>query len=169
MEGGRNLMYNQNGIYYNEKHTISFGNVVNNAFSQIANTWSTWHLIPSSRPFVEEPTIVTKFVDIPGRSGPVDFTDFLTGSPQYGQRVGKWSFYIANTGTDPDALKTTIANALHGKRLKVKLQDDPTYYYEGRFTVSNIEQSNSRSMITISYQLDPYKKKINPAGTGASL
>ena len=51
-------MYNQNGIYYDENHTISFGDVVNNAFSQIANTWSTWHLIPSSRPFVEEPSSI---------------------------------------------------------------------------------------------------------------
>ena len=162
-------MYNQNGIYYNEKHTLSFGNVSNNAFSQTANTWTTWHLIPSVRPTVSEPQPVLKLVDIPGRSGQVDFTNFLTGGPQYGMRTGNWSLYIARGFLDPETLKKNMAAVLHGKRLKVKLQDDPNYYYEGLFSVGDVETSGMHYMITIGYTLDPYKKLINPQGTGAAL
>jgi hypothetical protein len=49
------------------------------------------------------------------------------------------------------------------------LQDDPDYYYEGRYTVGNWESGASNSAISISYQLDPYKIKILPEGTTPTL
>ena len=162
-------MYHQNGIVYNEKHTISFGNVSNNTFSQVANTWTTWHLIPASRPAVAAPQPNFKFVEIPGRNGQVDFSDFLTGSPQYGQRVGNFSFFIARGFQDIEVIHQNMSATLHGKKLKMKLQDDPTYYYEGRFTVGNLETGGAHPMVTIGYTLEPYKRKINPAGTGPAL
>lgn len=60
------------------------------------NTWTDWHLIPSSRPYIEMPTIKEKSVEIPGRNGVIDLTTFLTGSPTYGNRKGSWEFYVAN-------------------------------------------------------------------------
>lgn len=162
-------MFNQNGIFYNEQHTISFGDVSNNTWSELYNTWTTWHLIPSSRPVVAQAEFKPKFVEIPGLDGNIDLTDYLTGSPTYGMRTGSWNFLIANYNgsVDPEILRTQIVTALHGKRIKIKLQDDPTYYYEGRLTVGAIEPGQTTSSISISYQLDAYKRKIN--GSGSSL
>lgn len=162
-------MFSQNGIYYSEEHTISFGSVSNNTFTEVANTWTTWHLIPSTRPTVSQPDPVFKFVDIPGKQGKEDFSDFLLNGPQYGHRTGSWSFIVVPGFTDPAILRSNIANALHGKRLKIKLQDDPNYYYEGRLNVGTLESGQQYSTITITYELDPYKKLISPQGTGASL
>lgn len=157
-------MYREHDTFYNLEHTISFGdlNAAGNSFVPIANTWTTWHLIPSSRPAVVEPKVTTNFVEIPGRDDPLDLTDYLIGRPVYGMRSGSFSFYIDNNHEDWDVIKNKITSALHGKRLKMRLEDSPEYYYEGRFTVSNYASGASFSSITINYQLNPYKIKIVP-------
>ena len=156
-------MFNQNGVYYDEQHTISFGSVSNGSWSNSYNTWTSWHLIPTSRPYVAQPAFTPKFVEVPGMNGQLDLTNYLTGGPTYGMRTGSFSFYMINhDGTlDPENLRYQIVNALHGKTWKMKLQDDPNYYYEGRFTVGNVEPGQQVSTITISYTLNPYRVKIS--------
>ena len=166
-------MYQSNGTYYTEDHSISFGNVRTvtsggksyDTFVTVANSWTNWHLIPSSRPSVVHPTIITKYVEIPGSDGVLDLTNFLIGRPIYGQRKGSFSFLIDNEHENWETIRAKIANALHGKRLNMCLKDDPNYYYTGRFTVGNFESGASNSSITISYDLDPYKLRIAAEGT----
>ena len=174
-------MYSGNGVVYNEEHSISFGDLVTRSmtisghdpvtydeFQAVANTWTDWHLIPSSRPTVAQPNPVLKIIDIPGSDEPVDLTTFLTGGVTYSQRQGSWSFYVVNgfaehtqyVPQDWEALRMKIVNAIHGKKMKVCLMDDPQYYYEGRLTVGNWETGSTMSSITISYQLNPYKIHI---------
>ena len=157
-------MYREHDTFYNLEHTISFGdlNAAGNSFVPIANTWTTWHLIPSSRPAVVEPKVTTNLVEIPGRDDPLDLTDYLIGRPVYGMRSSGFSFYIDNNHENWDVIKDKITSALHGKRLKMRLEDSPEYYYEGRFTVSKYTSGASFSSITINYQLNPYKIKIVP-------
>ena len=162
-------MYNQNGVFYNEQHSISFGGVESNEFTELFNTWSSWHLIPSSRPCITAPAFTPKIVEIPGRNGAMDLTEYLTGGPTYGLRTGSLNFIIVNHdgNTDPESVREEMANALHGQIYDMVLQDDPSYYYEGRFTVGPVEPGANFSKITLSYQLDPFKEKID--GSGSSL
>ena len=53
-----------------------------------------------------------------------------------------------------------IANFLHGKKYKCILEDEPDYYYEGRFQVGNLGSSRSNSTLTINYDLLPMKKHV---------
>ena len=68
-------MYYADGTYYTEEHSVSFGDLYvpsgqsYTAFNVVANTWTDWHLIPSSRPAIAHPTVVTKFVENPGSDG----------------------------------------------------------------------------------------------------
>lgn len=160
-------MYRSPNTYYTEEHSISFGDIVEDNFRPVANTWTTWHLIPSSRPTIAHPTVATKFVEIPGGDGALDLTNYLTGGPVYGMRTGSLSFYIDNDHEHYEYIREKIMATLHGKRLKMVLDDDPSYYYEGVFTVGNLEPGAAYSSISISYQLDPYKLKI--ASEGAEL
>ena len=97
-------MYRANGTYYTEEHSVSFGDLVTRTsggytyteFSKVANTWTDWYLIPSSRLSVAHPTIVTKFIEVPGSDGMLDLTTYLTGRPVYGQRQGSFSFNVDN-------------------------------------------------------------------------
>ncbi len=133
-------------------HSITFGN---------KNTWDDWHLIPTSRPYMELPEIKTNIIDIPGAYGSLDISESLVGHILYENRQGSLEFYI-----DHEYWKSwvdtfhTIASYLHGQRMKCILEDDPGYYYDGRFTVSKWSSEESYSKITIDYDVYPFKKEL---------
>ena len=135
------------------------------------NTWTNWHLIPTSRPFVALPEVKVKTVEIPGRDGVLDLTSFLTSSPVYGNRKGSWEFYIVNpyylysdkrfitnatNWSSSEAAYHTIAQYCNGKVRSVTLEDDPGYSYTGRLKVT-LAPDPKYSKITISYDLEPYR------------
>lgn len=131
------------------------------------NTWDNWHLIPSPRPVINPAPLNEKYVEVPGRSGAIDLTEAMTGSPTYGNRTGQWEFYVMHEywpGGWADAY-STIMQYVHGKRFRVVMEDDPNYYYEGRISVNNWSSPKDYSKITLSYNLDPYKTNASTGGT----
>ena len=100
------------------------------------NTWDDWHLIPSSRPLFNPPPVKTNYIEIPGGDGIIDLTTALTGRPVYGNRTGSWDFYVENGWMDWHVLYSEIMVYLHGQKFQAILEDDPDYYYEGRFDVN---------------------------------
>lgn len=122
------------------------------------NTFTDWHLVPDSRPVINMPEPYTDFVEIPGMSGTLDLSETLTGYPTYKNREGELKFHVLN-GYNWIDIYSSIAAYIHGKRLKLVLEDDPNWYYEGRFSVKEWESNNDGtwSDITIGYNLDPYK------------
>ena len=129
-------------------------------FNSEKNTWDDWHLIPSSRPLVAPPSVVTKFVEIPGLDGSVDLTTAVTGYPTYSRRVGSWQFIVANGYGDWAVRYSEIMDYLHGRECTVILEDDPGYFYEGRMTVATWESGKNFSMVEITYELMPYKREF---------
>lgn len=127
------------------------------------NTWETWRLIPSPRPSVALPKVRTKFLDIPGMNGKMDISDILTGKPLYDDRTGSWDFYVSRRpfedGTRHDWTVTwqKLADALHGKKGEVWLEDDPFRAYSGRFAIGEkFDSQKNYSKITIQYTLAPF-------------
>lgn len=138
-------------------HSIKFG-----SGSTWKDTWEDWHLIPSPRPSVASPEVQEKMIEIPGRDGLLDATEFLTGSPRYLNRTGTWDFYVMHEYWNSWAeTYTTIMAYLHGKKMQVILEDDPNYYYEGRLTVQPFSSQNDYSKISINYNLQPYKTHVS--------
>lgn len=129
------------------------------------NTWNHWHLIPSARPVVSQPTVSYKYVDVPGRDGSLDFSNYLLGRPAYSDRSGSFSFYVANedpvTGENYGnwvSRKEEIAQYLNGRDvLRMSLEDDPNYYYLGRFYLKDWQPGSNFSTVTIEYRVQPYK------------
>lgn len=132
-------------------HSITFGD---------KNTWDDWHLIPSSRPSVVLPDFSTKYVEIPGRHGTIDISDILTGFPVYGDRSGSFGFYVENDHWPWHVAYSTISNYLHGKQMRMILEDDPGYFYQGRFKVGPWQTGKSYSGIEISYVVGPFKTSL---------
>lgn len=138
-------------------HSITFGD---------KNTWDDWHLVPASRPTFSMPPLQERYVDIPGLNGPVDLTEAITGYPVYGNRTGSFEFIVMNDWYDSDGTLTRgrwqeryseIANYLHGRSMKAWLEDDPEYYYEGRFKLAEWRSEKDYSRISIEYNVGPYK------------
>lgn len=53
-----------------------------------------------------------------------------------------------------------IMDYLHGRRMKIILEDDPAYYYLGRFSVNDWNSEKDWSKIVFDYNVDPYKYEL---------
>lgn len=124
------------------------------------NTWDDWHLIPTTRPLVNPPPVKTNYVEIPGGDGILDLTLAMAGRPLYENRTGSWDFYVENGFRDWSELYEEIMSYLHGQKLRAILEDDPEYYYEGRFSVNQWKSEQERSTIVIDYHVGPYKQYV---------
>ena len=141
-------------------HSINFFNTYSSK-----NTYDDWKLIPSKRPVITPPDVKTTYVDIPGSNGQLDLSEVVSKRPVYNQRKGSFTFKVLN---DYPGYKgwvdvyQTIMNYLHGKNMKMILEDDAKYYYEGRFTVKSWSSDKDYSSINIDYNVDPFKYSVVP-------
>ena len=131
----------------------------------LADTYKDWFLIPSSRPTVSMPGTDTKFASIPGRDGDLDLSQWIRSDrPAYRNRTGSFEFYVENGHEFWTTLFQRIHNGLHGRKFKMVLEeDDPAYYYEGRFAVSEDRSDSAWSSVKIDYSLQPWKRRIHKA------
>ena len=132
-------------------HSVTFGD---------KNTWDDWHLIPTSRPLFAPPEPRSRYVEIPGTDGNLNLSEILTGYPVFNNREGSMEFAVANDYWDWTVAYSTIMNYLHGKALKAILEDDPGFYYEGRFWVDEWKSDKYYSTITINYNVYPFKMDL---------
>ena len=133
------------------------------------NTWEDWGLVPDSRPTLASPSPKTNVVDNNSINGVLDLTFKRMRYPLFGNREGSFTFiynplFQAINGKSKPwlVLYTELHNFLHGRRLRMVLEDDPGYYYEGVFKIENWTSNNdgSGSTVTIGYSLEPYKMSI---------
>ena len=144
------------------------------------NTWVDWHLVPMSRPLVNAPAMKTNIIDLPGADGQIDLSTVVSGKPVYSNRTGTWEFMVQN-GWKPNlefpydtqswvTMFSHIMNTLDGKVMSVILDDEmipdseiclyytPSWYYKGRIAINNWNTGDHYSTITLSYDLEPYKR-----------
>ena len=95
----------------------------------------------------------------------LDLTASLAGRPTYNNRTGSWTFYVQNGFKDWSTLYSEIMVYLHGQTFKAILEDDPAYFYEGRFSVNQWKSDKDYSQIVINYNVGPYKKEVNNTGS----
>lgn len=140
-----------------QKHSVNF--VID---STTRNTYDNWHFVPSERPVIAPPEVKENYVDLPGANGFLDLTEVLTGAVTYGPRTGTLEFMVESFKTFGSWAEaySTVLDFLHGKAGRMILDDDPDYYYEGRFTVDPWKSEESWSTISINYRLKPYKTHL---------
>lgn len=149
---------------------------------QSRNTWNDFFSFPTSRPSVAAPPLKENYVDVPGLNGSLDFSESLTGFPTYQNRTGSIQFIIDNVkDVNWDYLYSRIKSYLHGQKAYMFLTDMSTtykyidseygdlpevhdfsgsydpWYYEGRFTVSDLTSNPENSSWTLNYNVKPYK------------
>ena len=124
----------------------------------IKNTWADWHLIPTTRPVLPQPSPTFTYVDIPGADGSMDLTDYLIGRPTFSDRSGSFEFYVDHrVSLDWATVRASLAEFFNGKVMKMYLEDDPNYYYIGRFFFRGWTPDQSYSRVTIEYRVKPYR------------
>jgi hypothetical protein len=106
---------------------------------------------------ISPPEVQTKFVDIPMRDGELDLTEALTGNVKYKNRQIEISFLYLGDFDNIWLKISDIENYLHGKRLKAVFDDDISYYYIGRWQVSEPSIDRKSGTFLIVGNCEPYK------------
>lgn len=141
-----------NGVKFGDKHSVT-----------------DWDLIMVSKSIGEaEPKI--KDVDIAGSNGKLDLTEWA-GEVLYNNRTLTFNFDIYDSPSNWWTLKREITNYLHGKKLRITLDQDNSYYYYGRCKVADFSNETTVAHITIECDCEPfiYKNEITTksiTGTG---
>lgn len=128
---------------------VSFGNY---------HTYDDFGLILESKEIIS-PAPKIKQIEVEGSDGVLDFTDFF-GGVKYSNR--SLSFLLAKyeiDGASFNTLYSRIHDAIHGKKLKISLDDDPGFYYLGRVSISEMKCTKGVGSIKIDVDAEPYKYK----------
>ena len=121
------------------------------------HTYTEWRL-RLKKVEIGQPAAKTVLVDIEGGDGVLDLSTSLTGDMTYGTRKLKLIFDAAACDYYrwPD-LVSEISDVLHGRRMKIILDIDPGYYYDGLVEVSNDKINAVFAEITVTAECQPYK------------
>lgn len=104
----------------------------------------------------------TSYIDIPGADGSIDLTE-ATGDVKFNDRECQFTFTMNPLGDlSEDAWeskKTEVSNILSGRKVKITLDKDSGYYYEGRCHVDNYASDQRVRQIVVKAKVAPYKMK----------
>lgn len=128
------------------------------------HTFTDWSLLPREIPVFAQAKPKLDYQSVPGASGALDYTDVLSGQMAYEDREGSFSFLVLPDTTWENA-RSAIANFLAGQKMNCILDDDPAYYYSGRFWVNEAQSNKGYGIIVISYHVEPFKHYINHSGS----
>lgn len=81
-------------------HSISFFVYNKDTSTGGRNTWTSWRLIPSSRPYVAPPSQKTIYEEVPFSDGKLDFSEFGVSDVVFNNREGSWEFIAVNDMVD---------------------------------------------------------------------
>lgn len=101
-------------------------------------------------------------VTIPMADKIADLTE-LYGTPFFENRDGiSFEFLLYDNNYETwSNVYSELANAVHGKKVKVILDCDKSYYYMMRLKVSSEKSINGYSKFVLSGTAEPYKRSIN--------
>ena len=95
----------------------------------------------------------TNFVEIPGRDGALDLSEAF-GTVRYADRIVPLTLYCR---APFDALISAFATDVHGRRMHVIFDRDPTYYYDARVMVEDVERHAGYCELSLECRTKPYK------------
>ena len=114
------------------------------------------------------PHVKTKTIEIEGADGSIELTDFF-GEPKYGDVTHKFTFSTIVPRSDFLTQYSKVKNALHGRKLRIVLDDDPGYYYVGRCHVSSFTNEKNIGKISVDCECEPYKYKAQQTVVSVTL
>ena len=93
------------------------------------------------------------FVEIPGRDGALDLSEAF-GTIRYADRIIPLTLYAR---APFDVLISSLAADVHGRRINVIFDRDPTYYYDARMTIEDVERHWGYCELSLECRVKPYK------------
>lgn len=132
------------------------------------HTYDDWDLVLTNKA-LGLPTPKTSSVDVEGADGYIDTSEVLSGEIKFNNRNLVFEFTMTTDYDEYNELITDIANYLHGKKLKIILDEDDNYYYYGRCSINQWSSDKRIGKIVINCDCDPYKYSLRPYVTTATI
>jgi len=95
----------------------------------------------------------TNFVEIPGRDGALDLSEAF-GTVRYTDRIIPLTLYAR---APFDTTVSALAADIHGRRMNVIFDRDPTYYYDARIMIEDVERHWGYCELSLECRTKPYK------------
>jgi len=95
----------------------------------------------------------TNYVEIPGRDGALDLSEAF-GTVRYTDRIIPLTLYAR---APFDALISAFAADVHGRRMNMIFDRDPTCCYDARVTVEDVERHAGYCELSLKCRTKPYK------------
>lgn len=124
------------------------------------HSYNDFGLILSSKN-ISLPKPKTKTVEVPGADGVLDLTESLTDDIKYQNRALQFTFTVIDPLASWAAVLSEVTNFLHGRKLRIYMDWDRNYYYEGRCSVNQFKSDKRTATIVIDCDCDPYKIEKN--------
>lgn len=103
---------------------------------------------------------MTYTFEVPGRNGVIDVTDRM-GGVKYRNRQLTFTFIRKDISSqDWHTLYSEIANYCHGKQMKLTLDSDSGFYWNGRIVVESSKEDQIHSVLTLVMDAEPYKYEV---------
>lgn len=125
------------------------------------------HLILSSKE-MGAPEVKVNKIDIPGADSSIDQTDFF-GEPKYDDVKHKFQFSSMEPQNTFLSQYSKIKNAIHGKKVRIILDDDPSFFYMGRCFVSSFTNEKGIGTVSVECDCEPYKYSMQETVVSATL
>lgn len=106
----------------------------------------------------------TETVNVFGRDGLLDLSEGLTDDIKFKNRTLTFTFTVPNGLTYWTAALSNLSNYLHGRKMRIVLDADKTFYYYGRCTVDQFKTNKRLATIVVVCDVEPYKIEVNGAG-----
>lgn len=128
------------------------------------HSFYNWNLLLTAPAKVSTPEPIKHEVEITGTSKVVDLQQLLTGRVNYKRRKLEARFVILEDRAAWEPIYNRILNYLHGKTMDIILDSDPEYAYHGTLQVETWDPQELEAYITITADVDPYKRALNAQG-----
>lgn len=134
-----------------DDHSIYFKKTGENSYK---NSWSDFKMFATNRPVINPAKSVTNYVEVPGMSGSIDYTEALRNKVVEEYNTGNWDFQIWNDSTNWTILYSILLTYFDGDEFEVYLKDDPSNHYKGHIRISDYKsQINNMTIVQLAYDL----------------
>lgn len=123
------------------------------------HSYRDFSLVPTSKPVISLPEPRLEYLSIPGKQGNLDITESLSSEVIYDMRKGFMEFLIADNKKWTQIYQK-LKSQVHGKKLSIILDTEPSFYYMGRVSISDIKSDKNYQTIVFDYTLEPYKYSV---------
>jgi phage-related protein len=108
---------------------------------------------------IGSPEVKRMTIDVEGADGTLDYTEYF-GEPKYNDVTHKFPFATQVPKGEFLSHYSQVKNALHGKKMRIILDDEPDFFYVGRIFVQAFSSDKTIGYITIEAECEPYKYKL---------